>query len=165
MLNLLSGHEFVIRAPTHEWLLKYVDKNTPRGCKEIELWGHEVMLYWKRHREDNQKYVLLVTNTNRKRIWWMYGHHKQMIEKYHDDLKNKLEIRKLPSGKFYAILVYFCLTLLIYMLARAVLLGIGMNGLSCGTLLFVISISTSRKSLIENLLKLNKRKRIRRELK
>ena len=88
-----------------------------------------------------------------------------MVESHHDDLKNKMGIRKLPSGKFYAIVVYFCLILLIYMLARAVLLGIGMNGLSCGALLFVISISTSKKTLIENLFKLNKRKRIRRESK
>ena len=81
-----------------------------------------------------------------------------MIENYHDDLKNKLGIRKLPSQKFYAILVYFCIILLIYILARAMLLGIGMNGLSCGTLLFVISMSTSKESLIRNLLKLSKSK-------
>ena len=34
-----------------------------------------------------------------KRIWWMYGHYKQMIENYHNDLKNKFGIRKLPSQK------------------------------------------------------------------
>jgi hypothetical protein len=121
--------------------------------------GHKVMLCWHPSKENHQKYDLLVTNTNPKRIWWRYGHYKQMIENYHDDLKNKLGIRKLPSHKFYAILVYFCSILLIYMLARAVLLGLGMNGLSCGTLFFVTSISTSKESLIRNLLKLYKRKR------
>lgn len=39
VLNLISEHEFIIRAPAHEWLLKDVDKNVERGCKEIELWG------------------------------------------------------------------------------------------------------------------------------
>ena len=83
-----------------------------------------------------------------------------MVENYHDDLKNKFGIRKLPSQKFYAILVYFCIILLIYMLARAVLLNIGMNRLSCGTLILVVSMSTSKESLIENLSRVYKRKRI-----
>jgi len=165
VLNLISKHKFVMRAPANKWLLKYVDKNVERGCKEIELWGHKVLICWHQTKENHDKYNLLITNANSNRIWWRYGHYKQMIENYHDDLKNKLGIRKLPSNKFYAILVYFCIIILIYMLARFLLLQMGMNRISCGTLLFVVSISTSEESLKENLLKLNKRKRIRRKSK
>ena len=122
------------------------------------LWGHTVTLYWRPSKEKDGPYSLLITNTPNKRVWWVYGHHKQMVENYHDDLKNKLGIRKLPSHKFYAILVYFCIVLLVYMLARAVLLGVGMNKVSCGTVLFVASLSPSKESLIKNLFLLGKRK-------
>jgi len=158
LLDLVSGHLFIMKARAYEWLLMYVDKNQERGWKEIVLWGHKVTLYWRPPREKDEPYSLLITNTSHKRVWWVYGHHKQMVENYHDDLKNKLGIRKLPSHKFYAILVYFCIVLLVYMLARSVLLDIGMNTVSCGTVLFVASLSTSKKSLIRNLFLLSKRK-------
>jgi hypothetical protein len=165
VLNLISKHKFVMRTPAKNWLLKYIDKNVEKGCKEIELWEHKVLLCWRKTKENHDNYNLLIANTNSNRIWWRYGHYKQMIENYHDDLKNKLGIRKLPSHKFFAILVYYCIIILIYMLARFILLKIGMNRLSCGTLLFVVSISTSKESLIEYLSKLYKRKRIRRNSK
>lgn len=158
LLDLVSGHKFILRARAYEWLLTHVDENQERGCKEIMLWGHKVTLYWRPSKEKEEKLCLLITNVTCKRIWWLYGHHKQMIENYHDDLKNKMGIRKLPSHTFYAILVYFCIILLIYMLARSVLLEINMNTVSCGTVLFVASQSTSKDSLIRNLLLLRKRK-------
>lgn len=158
LLDLVSRHRFIMKARTYEWLLKHVDENLERGCKEIVLWGHTVTLYWRPSKEKDEQCHLLITNTPNKRVWWLYGHHKQMIENYHDDLKNKLGIRNLPSHKFYAILVYFCIVLLIYMLARAVLLDVGMNKISCGTLLFVASLSPSKESLIRNLFLLGKRK-------
>jgi len=158
LLDLVSGHRFILRAPAHEWLLTHVDENLEEGCKEIVLWRHTVMLYWRPSKEKEEKTCLLITNVSSKRIWWSYGHHKQMVENYHDDLKNKMGIRKLPSHKFYAILVYFCILLLIYMLARAVLLGIGMNKVSCGTVLLVASQSSSEESFYRNLFMLGKRK-------
>jgi len=158
LLDLVSEHRFIMKARAYDWMLAYVDENQERGCKEIVLWGHTVTLYWRPSKEKDEQYSLLITNTPHKRIWWVYGHHKQMVENYHDDLKNKLGIRKLPSHKFYAILVYFCIVLLIYMLARAVLLDLSMNTVSCGTVLFVASLSTSKDSLIRNLLLLRKRK-------
>lgn len=158
LLGLVSGHLFIIKARAYKWLLTYVDQNQKRGWKEIVLWGHKVTLYWHPSKEKDEQYSLIITNTPHKRVWWLYGHHKQMVENYHDDLKNKLGIRKLPSHKFYAILVYFCIVLLVYMLARAVLLGVGMNKVSCGTVLFVASLSPSKESLIKNLFLLGKRK-------
>lgn len=158
LLDLVSGHRFILRARAYNWLLKYVDENLERGCKEIVLWGHTVTLYWRSPEENEEKFRLLITNVSSKRIWWSYGHHKQMIENYHDDLKNKMGIRKLPSHKFYAILVYFCIVLLVYMLARGVLLNLSMNKLSCGTVLLVASQSTSKESFRRNLLMLGKRK-------
>jgi len=158
LLDLISGHRFVLRAPAYDWLLAHVDENLERGCKEIVLWGHTVMLYWRPSKEKEEKLCLLITNVSSKRIWWSYGHHKQMVENYHDDLKNKMGIRKLPSHKFYGILVYFCIILLVYMLARGVLLNLNMNKLSCGTVLLVASQSTSNESFLRNLLMLGKRK-------
>jgi len=158
LIDLVSGHFFVMRAPTHDWLLTYVDENQKRGCKQIVLWGHTVLLYWRPSKEKDGKTCLLTTNTTHKKIWWVYGHHKQMVENYHDDLKNKMGIRKLPSRKFYSILVYFCIILLVYMLARGVLLDMCMNKVSCGTVLLVASQSTSEESFHRNLLMLAKRK-------
>ena len=158
LLDLVSGHRFILRARAYDWLFKHVDENLERGCKEIVLWGHTVTLYWRSPEENEEKIRLLITNVSSKRIWWSYGHHKQMIENYHDDLKIKMGIRKLPSHKFYAILVYFCIVLLVYMLARGVLLNLSMNKLSCGTVLLVASQSTSKESFRRNLLMLGKRK-------
>jgi len=158
LLDLVSGHKFILRARACEWLLTHVDENQEKVCKEIVLWGHTVTLYWRPSKEKEEKLCLLITNVSSKRIWWLYGHHKQMVENYHDDLKNKLGIRKLPSRRFYAILVYFCIILLVYMLARGVLLDLGMNKVSCGTVLLVAAQSTSKKSFLRNLFVLGKRK-------
>jgi hypothetical protein len=158
LLDLVSKHRFILRARAYEWLLKHVDEKQKKGCKEIVLRGHIVMLHWRPSKEKEEKLCLLITNVTCKRIWWLYGHHKQMIENYHDDLKNKMGIRKLPSHKFYSILVYFCILLLIYMLARAVLLDINMNTLSCKTVLLVASQSSSEESFFRNLYMLGRRK-------
>jgi hypothetical protein len=158
LLDLVSRHRFIIRARSYKWLLTNVDEKQKSGCKEIILWGHTVMLHWRPSKEKEEKLCLLITNVTCKRIWWLYGHHKQMIENYHDDLKNKMGIRKLPSHKFYSILVYFCIILLVYMLARGVLLDLCMNKLSCGTVLLVASQSTSKEFFRRNLFMLGKRK-------
>ena len=158
ILDGISNYNFILRVPSHEWIIKYIDGETEKGYREIELWGHKVTLHWK-YSKGNKEYKLLITNTKSSKIRWKYGHYKQMVENYHNDLKNKFGIRKLPSQKFYAILVYFCIILLIYMLVRALLLGLGLNDLSCGTVLFVAHNSSSKRSLLENLFKLSKKKR------
>ncbi|MEM3444341.1 MAG: hypothetical protein QW115_00005 [Thermoplasmata archaeon] len=48
---------------------------------------------------ERKKYKLLITNTDCEKVWWFYGHYKQMVENYHDELKNEFGIRQLPSGK------------------------------------------------------------------
>jgi len=158
LLDLLSDHLFIIRARAHDWLLTYVDKKQERGYKEIVLWGHTIRIYWRPPEKNEEKPRLLITNVSSKWIWWLYGHHKQMIENYHDNLKNKMGIRKLPSRKFYSILVYFCIVLMINMLTRGVLLDLCRNKISYGTVLLVASQSTSTESFHRNLLMLCKRK-------
>jgi len=158
LLDLVSKHHFIMRAPAHDWLLTHVDENQKRGCKSIVLWDHAVLLYWRPSKEKEEKTCLLITNTSHKKIWWVYGHHKQMIENYHDDLKNNLGIRKLPSRKFYSILVFFCIILLIYMLAREILLDLCINKVSCGTVFLVAAQSTSMESFHRNLFMFAKRK-------
>ena len=39
IIDMLSLHKFIIRAPSYEWLLEKINKEEKRGCKEIELWG------------------------------------------------------------------------------------------------------------------------------
>lgn len=161
IIDMLSLHKFIIRAPSYEWLLEKINKEEKRGCKEIELWGNKVTLYWKESKDKKKKneYDLLITNAPDKRIWWEYGHYKQMIENYHNDLKNKFGIRRLPSQKLYAILVYFAMIIIIYAIARAILLGLDLNYLSCGSLIMVAYNSNSINSFIENLFQLHKKKR------
>lgn len=155
LLEQVSYHKYIIRAPAYKWLLEYVDKTTSKGSKYITLWGHEVCLHWKKNKDE--EYILLITNSDYKKVWRVYGHNKQTVENYHDDLKNKFGIKKLPSRKYYAIFVYFCLIILIYMLVRALLLGLSMNKLSCGFLLFVVSKSPSWKNVILNLSKMGRK--------
>jgi len=163
IIDMLSLHKFIIRTPSYEWLLEKINKEVKRGCKEIELWGNKVTLYWKKSKDKKKKkgnkYDLLITNAPDKRIWWVYGHYKQMIENYHNDLKNKFGIRRLPSQKLYAILVYFAMIIVIYAIARAILLGLDLNYLSCGSVITVAYNSNSINSFIENLFKLHKKKR------
>ena len=158
ILDEVSNYNFIMRVPSYEWLIKYIDKEMEEGCKEIELWTHKVVLYWK-YSKESKGYKLLITNTKSNKAWWRYGHYKQMVENYHNDLKNKFGIRKLPSQKFHAILVYFALILLIYMLTRALLLNLGMNSLSCGIVITVAYISFSKNEFMENLFKLHRKKR------
>ena len=148
ILDVLCEHRFIIRAPAQKWLLRFVDVRFVRGHKDIVLWGHNVTLYWKITTDKKEKYKLLVTNCNYDKIWRIYGHNKQMIENYHDDLKNELGIRNLPSRKFYPILVYFAMIILIYMLARALLLGININRISCGRILSIINHAETLKEVI-----------------
>ena len=148
ILNLLSGHRFIIRAPARKWLVRFIPHTSAKGYKEIELWGHKVTLHWKPSKDRDEKYMLLITNCNYHDIWRVYGHNKQMIENYHDDLKNELGIRNLPSRKFYPIVVYFTIIILIYMLARALLLGMNMHRISCGRILVIINHVASLKDAI-----------------
>ena len=68
LLDLVSGHRFILRARAYKWLLKHVDKNLERGCKKIELWGHKVTLYWRPSKEKDKQCRLLITNTPNKRV-------------------------------------------------------------------------------------------------